>query len=301
MAEEKDKQIVNPVEDGGSALEQAEQLHSSEQQDHKHEYKIEFAHLINRNPEYVCSKCGVKLRPVMGIRIVEKLAFYIMLAIILFSTDLGKSTADQPQSNTTLIWLAKIVGGLLFYFVVRLILARFGHVEPIPEPIAVKVELTEEQKAEKIAQEEELNKRQEEISAEKQALVDLYKQYETAHDADHSEEDASAPSEIAHIEEDDGPVCEHKLKQTWKNYIPGKQTFACLNCDSKLKLTKKQSNIINIVALVAFFVLLLKDTLDLSVSFGEYSLKVLLVLVIMGVTQAIVINVYPLRGENEGP
>ncbi|MGI6546625.1 MAG: hypothetical protein ACOX2M_09480 [Fastidiosipilaceae bacterium] len=296
MAEEKDKQIVNPVEDGGSALEQAEQSQSLEQQDHKHEYKIEFAHLINRNPEYVCKKCGAKLRPVMGIRIVEKIAFYVMLAIILFSTDLGKSTTDQPQSNTTLIWLAKIVGGLLFYFVVRLILARFGHVEPIPEPIAVKVELTEEQKAEKIAQEEELNKRQEEISTEKQALVDLYKQYET----DRPEEDVSAPSET-HIEEDTGPVCEHKLKQTWKNYIPGKQTFTCLNCESKLKLTKKQSNVINIVALVAFFALLLKDTLDLSISFGEYSLKVLLVLVIMGVTQAIVINVYPLRGEDEEP
>ena len=55
----------------------------------------------------------------------------------------------------------------------------------------VQVELSGEQAAE---QAEELRQRQEEISQEKQALIDLYKQYESAYFEEHPEEFADKPA-----------------------------------------------------------------------------------------------------------
>lgn len=272
----------------------------TETSDHKHRHQTTLANLVARDPVYICTECQAKLRPVQAVRVIEKFAFYIMLAGILFSTDLNKPQGAEPVPNATLIWIAKIVASILFYVIVRLILDKFGKVEVISEPVSVKVDLSDEEEAEHEAEQADLERRKEEISAEKQALIELYQQYEASYMKDNPEEAALLKAAEERTEEEAAvPACEHQLKQTWKNYVPGKQTFTCKKCGSKLFLTKKQNNIIQLSAIVAFFALLLRDTLNLTVSNSIYFLKVFLVLVIMGIVQAIFINVFPLRGEKD--
>lgn len=256
--------------------------------DHKHRYPVSLTQLIQRNPVYKCEICGMSVQPVMAVRIIEKFAFYIMLAVVIFSTG-PLNGPDQPPDSTG-VFIAKIVGSVAFYLLVRIILAKVGKVEPVPDIASVQVELSGEQAAE---QAEELRQRQEEISQEKQALIDLYKQYESAYFEEHPEEFADKP---AHTQpEVVEPVCEHKLKQTWKNYVPGKQTFYCEKCGAKLYLSKKQAQIINVAVVVPFFLLLFRDMMDVSLGWGIYAVKMLIVILFMGIAQAVVINIMPLE------
>ena len=62
-----------------------------------------------------------------------------------------------------------------------------------------------------------------------------------------------------------------------------------------MKMSKKQSNIVNGVFFAGFVIFLLGDTMDLSVPWRDIILKALILLVIVTIVQTIILYVYPLE------
>lgn len=306
----------------------------------KHDHGVTFGDILARFPEYTCRTCGKTLRHTKAIRVTIQVLFYLMLAGIIWLVDLF-TPLDKRGAMNYVIDLGKALGVFVVYLIARLIIAKVGPVELAPEREVKPVDEEADAEADAIYREQ--------MSAhdqEKQALMEMYKQYETAAQAESGAAEAETAASSADagvaaasagadatagadaatgavvatgtaaetagaagaagVTATAGPLhkeetgChKHVLKETWKNYLPGRRVYQCKNCDTQLNLSKKQGNIINGVFFIGFVLLVMRDTMNLSVSWGTLGIKVAILLVIVDIVQAIVIHTVPFREDAE--
>ncbi len=287
---------------------------------HQHDYKITLAEVFARRPVFYCKECNKKLKPARSMDILNQVLFYIFLAFALFTADFGPIAGRK--SEDILIYVAKVAVAFVIYLLLRYLTARFGPMEVIKEK-----ELTAEELAEQLEKKDAYEKELAAIDQEKQALIEMYRSYE---DSENSS-DSSGISEMSGIngaaESVVGEVsnqisqtagagtahtqvstakaghsqaaeCKHEVKMHWKNFIPGRRIFYCKHCGHPMKMSKKQSNIVNGVFFAGFVIFLLGDTMDLSVPWRDIILKALILLVIVTIVQTIILYVYPFRAND---
>lgn len=281
----------------------------------RHRYDISFGSLFKRRPVYTCSECGQKLKPIKVVEIINLFLFYGLIIGIVLSPDFKEMF--QGDMRQTLSIFGKFAIYLVVYLVIRFLLARFAPLEAVQEPIKKKT--AEELRVEAEAKQAE-QAAAEAKAAEREALQAMYREYEEAARAAESDdaadadadgetttaEPAAGTTEVGATAEEAGAevtsarptpqaqACRHRLKESWKNYIPGKQMFYCRECGEPLKLSKAQNNIVMMAFLVSFIMFLWRDLTNFQVSWGQYFAKVGLVIGITTVVQAIIIHTHPL-------
>lgn len=282
----------------------ADNLNPAEPEPHRHRYGIPFAMLFARRPTYSCRSCGQTLKPAKVPGIINQVLFYALLAAVIFSTDF--SAVQKHTTQDLLIYLATVAGEVALYLLLKWLVARFGPLEAVAVQTPGAETLANEAEAREI-----YAAKMRALDAEKQALVDMYRQYagdEAADGADSADaapaaagaegaaaSGASAPAGTARPAAEASADCPHRMRERWQNYLPGKRVFYCRHCDHPMKLSKMQGNIINGVFFLGFVLMLMRDMMNLQVGWDVIGIKVAILLAIVAVVQAVIIHLYPLE------
>ncbi|HHX36468.1 MAG TPA: hypothetical protein GX717_00630 [Clostridiaceae bacterium] len=263
--------------------------------DHKHNYKITLAELFARRPTFQCLDCHKRLKPTRSMDIVNQVLFYIFLAFVIFTADFGPIAGRKTED--ILLYVGKVAAAFIVYLLLRYVTARFGPIEEMEETEPTAEEIAAAEKQKEIYEQEMAA-----VNQEKQALMDMYRSYETTADptaVDTPVQDVGPAGEgLAQAVAQDEPLdaeCKHEIKSDWKNFLPGRRVFYCKHCGHPLKMSKKQSNIVNGVFFAGFILLLLGDTMDLAVPWSQIILKTLILLVLVVIVQVVLLHVYPLE------
>lgn len=264
---------------------------------HTHQYGIPVSVLFSRRPTYSCRSCGATLKPAKVPDMINRILFYALLAAVIFSTDF--SAVQKHTTRDLLIYLAKIAGEVAVYLLMKWLVARFGPVEIVEAKAPTAQEL-----ANKAAAREVYEAKMRAVDAEKQALMDMYRQYAGDEAGKGEPDDAGAKNAAAAVSAESAAVppaevCSHKMQERWQNYLPGKRVFYCRHCSHPMKLSKLQTNVVNGAFFLGFVLMLMRDMMNLQVGWDVIGIKVAILLGIVTAVQAVVIHLYPLEPMTE--
>lgn len=268
----------------------------------RHDIQISYRNLLNSRNSMVCRHCGQPLRFAKPWHILSRVPYYLFLAAMVGAV-LTQGRGNKTAFGTSLI---VIFGSLAAYLLLNFLIMKFAPKELDEDLIRLRKEREEEAEKARIAKAHE----QQDMSEEQKELEALYRHYEELNrereeqeraeriaqglptDENLSGSGAAESAESVNIVSKEAPEvwnCEHELKKSWRNYMPGTTDFVCDKCGASLTFPENVKRTMNIIYTLIMLLMFI-PFMNMKVDFLFFTLLVLGVFFVMLVIQLILMR-----------
>lgn len=233
----------------------------------RHQPIFNFKSIFVQKPQYKCRHCGAAIEMTSTFKLINRtvnIALIAVMALMIFNSNQYSIAGLSPLVS----YMGTVLLAILIYLLLTVLLLKFGkyqEIEGAAEPAA----------SEEI--EPSLDKPQ--YSAEQLEIMAMYEQIENQARGETGAEPRPVVSDMPD-EKAAEEVCEHVPSATWKNYIPGRFEFVCVNCDKPIVFKASIKRNINLLFLVVMALILMPNMMNTDVSMWIFGLYTLLALVI---------------------
>lgn len=238
----------------------------------RHQPIFKFKSLFAQKPQYTCKHCGAAIELTPQFKTVSRIiniALIAAMALMIFNSN-NITIAGLPPLVS---YLGTVFLLLVIYLLLTVLLIKFGRyqeIETIEEPAALDENATPVEKPQ--------------YSAEQLEIMAMYAQIEKQARGESGDEtlpDTSVVPEVAAVED----TCKHQPVASWKNYIPGKFEFVCMNCGKPIVFHANVKRNINLLFLVVMALIMMPNIMNTDISMWIFGLYTLLALAISIVIQ----------------
>lgn len=263
----------------------------------KHKPIFKFSQLFARSPKHKCQKCGANIQLIPRFQTGLKVANALFIMIILYRA-FSKNDVD-PSVEKFLINMAILFGMAAVYFLVIVLIVKFGPYEEIyedpeaaPEIISEDIDRSEVEQLDSAS--DNTNEGQQAAYTEEQRqLIEMYAAYEKLAEEkriNEAEKPAKPSKPLPEL-----PDCHHEPTASWKNYIPSKMDFVCKNCGEQITFSASRKRSINLIFLAVMAIILMPNFMNDKVNFWQYLLITLAALVVATLIQIYFVKRWPME------